>query len=179
MAEVLRYLAWVDPESPCGKAANAYVPPSQPVYLSNVEEPRSPSGPSATPTYVSPVVLKAPHDVLEKSTYALSEASTSAEDLVYERPTDPEASEGAPTEGARTPARVSSKLSRASSVVSFVGVDEDDDCDDDKSSNRVSWIGKEGNRARCRHRLQIVGAARRERWQKWKYSVGNAIGLKW
>jgi len=138
MAEVLRYLAWVDPESPSGKAANAYVPPSQPVYLSNVEEPRSPSGPSATPTYVSPVVLKAPHDVLEKSTYALSEASTTAEDLVYERPTDPEASEGAPTEGARTPARVSSKLScasRAGGVVSFVGVDDDDDEDDSCSSN--------------------------------------------
>jgi hypothetical protein len=73
------------------------------------------------------------------------------------------------------------------SVVSFA--DELEDLDDDASTDsterrvsvdrKVSWLGMEGNRARMRHRLKIVDAARRERWQNWKNSVGNAIGLKW
>merc|ERR1719171_541346 len=112
MAEVLRYLMEGDPMSPCGQAAAAYVPPSQAVSLTvkpgPLEEPLSPSGPGVPPTYVSPVVLKAPHAVLEKSQCALSEASTTyshqnLEDLVYERPSP---SEGSPSEGAQIPARV-------------------------------------------------------------------------
>jgi hypothetical protein len=76
------------------------------------------------------------------------------------------------------------------SVVSFADdVDEDMESLDDDSTDsmqrrvsvdrKVSWHGKEGNRARMRHRLKIVDAARRERWQNWKNCVGNAIGLKW
>jgi len=169
-----------DPESPSG-AAPAYVPPSQAVCFTVAgpkhglpkaqcsEEPRSPLGPSVAPTYLSPVVLKAPQSVFEKSQYALSEASTASEDFVYDRPT--------PSDGARTPMRVSSKMSRASSVVSFVGVDDEDD--DADASQKETWHGREGNRARMRHRFRVVGAARSERWKKWRTSFGNAIGLKW